>query len=118
MRHRLSHCRVASKQFAPHAEPTDPAFFPFSDPDLAGLQLRSDQTEEGRHGEIESIGLLSERLQSTIVEGDARLLLQVLRRHTTAVTNDGGIKYSRRAGPRRTGLRRAPQGPRFSDRTR
>jgi len=60
-RHRLSHGRVTSKQFAPHAEPTGPALSSFSDPDLAGLELGRDQTEEPRDEEIEPIGLLPEQ---------------------------------------------------------
>src|SRR5712692_2694315 len=69
-------------------------FPPFSDPDLAGLELRSDRTEERRHGEVEPAGKLPEGLESAIVESDARLLLQILRSHTTSVTNDGGMKFS------------------------
>src|SRR5437660_3880437 len=60
---------------SPHAGSSRPGPFPFSDPGLAGLELRSDQAEESRHGQVESIGLLPERLESAIVEGNARLFL-------------------------------------------
>ena len=61
--------------------PRDPALSPFSGPDLAGLELRGDQAEEGGHGQVESTGLLPKSPKSAIVEAETRLLLQLLRGH-------------------------------------
>lgn len=51
------------------------ALSPFSDLDLAGFGFRGEDSVKGRHGQIESIGVLAKRLEGAVVEREARLPL-------------------------------------------